>query len=186
MRKAVLVEQRVALTLLFVATNTNYRTIGHLFGVSSVCVITKEVCAAIVKVLLPKYIQLPSGEELMKVVEGFQVELGFPQCAGLSHQLSVLPIISIEKVGNGQQCWSFYRGVHWLARKSTATSLGFFLELLWTWSLHNPQVFMQTKGQSSLMNALLMGKTIVSRLVSKEKHLDHQPSNTRYVPLPHA
>ena len=126
MRKAVLVEQRVALTLLFVATNTNYRTIGHLFGVSSVCVITKEVCAAIVKVLLPKYIQLPSGEELMKVVEGFQVELGFPQCAGLSHQLSVLPIISIEKVGNGQQCWSFYRGVHWLARKSTATSLGFF------------------------------------------------------------
>ena len=40
MRKAVPVEQRVALTLWFLATNADYRTIGHLFGVSksSVCV----------------------------------------------------------------------------------------------------------------------------------------------------
>ena len=70
MRKAVPVEQRVALTLWFLATNADY---GHLFGVSksTVCVITKEVCAAIVKVLLPKYIRLPSGEELKKVVQGF-------------------------------------------------------------------------------------------------------------------
>ena len=85
MRKAIPVEQRVALTLWFLATNTDYRTIGHLFGVSksTVCVITKEVCAAIVKVLLPKYIQLPSGEELKKIVEGFRDELGFPQCAGV-------------------------------------------------------------------------------------------------------
>lgn len=46
MRKAVPVEQRVALTLWFLATNIDYRTIGHLFGVSksTVCVITKEVC----------------------------------------------------------------------------------------------------------------------------------------------
>ena len=47
------------------------------------CVITKAVCAAIMKVLLPKYIQLPSGEELKKVVEAFRDELGFPQCAGV-------------------------------------------------------------------------------------------------------
>ena len=34
MRKAIPVEQRVALTLWYLATNADYRTIGHLFGVS--------------------------------------------------------------------------------------------------------------------------------------------------------
>ena len=65
MRKSVPVEQRVALTLWFLATNADYRTIGHLFGVSkpTVCVVTKE-CAAIVKSLLPKYIRVPTGDGL--------------------------------------------------------------------------------------------------------------------------
>ena len=46
MRKAIPVEQRVALTLWYLATNADYRTIGHLFGVSkaTVCMVTKEVC----------------------------------------------------------------------------------------------------------------------------------------------
>ena len=54
MRKAIPTEQRVALTFWFLATNADYRTIGHLFGVSksTVCVVTKEVCAAIVRKLL--------------------------------------------------------------------------------------------------------------------------------------
>ena len=58
MRKAIPVEKRVALTLWYLATNADYRTIGHLFGVSkpTVCVVTKEVCNAIVKVLQPRYI----------------------------------------------------------------------------------------------------------------------------------
>ena len=47
MRKAIPVEQRVALTVWFLATNADYCTIGHLFGVSkpTICIITKEVCA---------------------------------------------------------------------------------------------------------------------------------------------
>ena len=42
-RKAIPVEQRVALTLWFLSTGADFRTIGHLFGVSksTVCVITK-------------------------------------------------------------------------------------------------------------------------------------------------
>jgi hypothetical protein len=58
MRKAIPMKQRVALILWYLATNTDYRTIGHLFGVSkaTVCMVTKEVCGAIVMVLLPRYI----------------------------------------------------------------------------------------------------------------------------------
>ena len=73
MRNAIPVEQRVALTLWFLATNADYRTIEHLFGVSkpTVCVITKEVCAAILRILLPKYIRVPTGDNLKIVVEEF-------------------------------------------------------------------------------------------------------------------
>ena len=50
MRKALPSEMRVAITLWCRGTNDSYRTVGHLFGVScsSVCLIVKEVCQAIV------------------------------------------------------------------------------------------------------------------------------------------
>ena len=84
MRKALAVEKRVAITLWFLATGGDYRTIGHLFGVakSTVCVVAKEVCESIVTVLRPKYIEIPSGGALKKVVEGFRRDYNFPQCAG--------------------------------------------------------------------------------------------------------
>ena len=45
-RRAISVEKRVAITLWFLATGADYRTIGHLFGVSksTICMVTKEVC----------------------------------------------------------------------------------------------------------------------------------------------
>ena len=50
----------------FLSTNADYRTIGHLFGVSksTVCIVRKEVCAAIVDKHLPKYIKIPGDEGL--------------------------------------------------------------------------------------------------------------------------
>ena len=71
-------EKRVAITLWFLATGADYRTIGHLFGVSksTVCVVTKEACAVIVERLLPEYIKMPTGAALKAVIEGFKDELG--------------------------------------------------------------------------------------------------------------
>ena len=48
MRRAISVEQRVALTLWYLSTGSDFRTIGHLFGVSksTVCIVTKQVCRA--------------------------------------------------------------------------------------------------------------------------------------------
>ena len=61
MRSAITVEHRVAITLWCLATCSEYRTIGHLFGVgrSTVCMIVHDTCAAIVKVLSDKYISFP-------------------------------------------------------------------------------------------------------------------------------
>ena len=98
MRKAIPSERRVALTLWFLATNADYRTIGHLFGVSksTVCVVTKDVCAAIVRKLLPKYIRIPTADGLKDVVEGFKHKWEFPQCAGAVDGTHI-PIISPEE-----------------------------------------------------------------------------------------
>ena len=82
--KALPCEMRVAITLWRLGTNDSYRTVGHLFGVSrsSVCLIVKEVCQAIVSKLLPIYIRIPEGDTLKEVVRQFQSKYNFPQCIG--------------------------------------------------------------------------------------------------------
>ena len=57
---------------------------------SMVCVITKDVCTAIVSNFLPKYIRIPSWDNL-KDVEGFEYKWGFPQCAGAVDGIHSLP-----------------------------------------------------------------------------------------------
>ena len=77
-------EHRLAITLWCLATCGEYRTIGHLFGVArcTVCVIIHDTCQAIITKLLKKYIQLPVGEQLVQVVDGFKSKWGMMQCGG--------------------------------------------------------------------------------------------------------
>lgn len=84
LRKAICVEKRVAITLWCLATPSEYRTIGHLFGVArcTVCVIVHETVDAIVSKLLTTYITFPTGQALVKVVQGFDEKWNLPQCAG--------------------------------------------------------------------------------------------------------
>ena len=55
MRQAIAVEKRVAVILWKLDTNSDYRSIGHLFGISkaNVCCIVQEVSQCIVDVLMP-------------------------------------------------------------------------------------------------------------------------------------
>ena len=98
MRKAIPSERRVALTLWVLATNADYRNIGHLFRAfkPTVCVATKDVYTAIVRKLLPKYIRILTADGLKDVVEGFKHKWGFPQCAGAVDGTHI-PIISPEE-----------------------------------------------------------------------------------------
>lgn len=95
LRKAIPVQQRVAIALWKLATNSEYRSIAHLFGVSrsSVCLIVKDVCEAIVKLLQGTYISVPSGDRLKFIVDGFETKWGFPQCVGAIDG-SHIPIVS--------------------------------------------------------------------------------------------
>ena len=48
----------------------------------TVCVILHEVCNAIVQVLMKKYINFPTGQQLKETIDGFERLHGFPQCVG--------------------------------------------------------------------------------------------------------
>ena len=71
----------MAVTIWKLATNVEYRTLSSLFGLghSTVGKIVVETCHAIATHLLPQYVQIPSGEKLKEIVDGFE---SFPQAAG--------------------------------------------------------------------------------------------------------
>ena len=83
-RKPLIAEERIAITLWRLGTDTEYRSIAHLFGVglSTVCVTLHEVCTAIVEFLSQRYICIPTGENAQQIGDGFLHTWGFPQCFG--------------------------------------------------------------------------------------------------------
>jgi hypothetical protein len=84
MRRALPVEDRVALTLWKLATPGEFRTLNHLFGLgrSTICTIVHDTCQAICEVLLASYLKFPSGDRLTDVVNGYDDVWDVPQCAG--------------------------------------------------------------------------------------------------------
>ena len=89
------VEQRVALCLTRLGSNSELRIISNLFGVglSTTCIVLHEVCRAIVDHLAAKYIHFPTGQGLRTIVDGFESKWGFPQCTGAIDG-SHIPIIA--------------------------------------------------------------------------------------------
>ena len=83
-RDIVDVQNQVAITLYWLASSAEYRTIGNLFGVgkSTVSSIVHKVCEAIYEDLLNVYVKFPTGDELKNVVRGYEESWGFPNCGG--------------------------------------------------------------------------------------------------------
>jgi predicted DNA-binding protein YlxM (UPF0122 family) len=84
MRLAITAKRRLALTLYYLASTAEYKTIANLFGVSRsfVCVCIREVCCAITK-RLSKVITFPRRQDLRElIIDGYEQKWGFPMCAG--------------------------------------------------------------------------------------------------------
>ena len=154
MRNSISTRMRVAVTLWFLATNADYRTIGHLFGISkaSVCLIRRDVCRAIVAVLLPKYIRIPVGSALTSVMNGFE-RRGFPQCGGAidgSH-------IPIKAPRESPADYHNRKGWHSIILQAMVDDVGKFTDICvgWPGRVHDARVFhnshLFTKGERGVI-----------------------------------
>lgn len=73
-RASLPVRKRVAIALWKLATNSEYRSIGHLFGVSksSVCRCVQDFCKAVCTLLAPEIVHFPDKEKLKDMADYFE------------------------------------------------------------------------------------------------------------------
>ncbi len=83
-RPAISPEERLAVTLRFLATGDTQQTISFSFrlGRSTVSYIIRETCAAIWDVLSPVYLAVPTRDDLEKIALDFERIWNFPHCLG--------------------------------------------------------------------------------------------------------
>ncbi|KAJ8395787.1 hypothetical protein AAFF_G00028340 [Aldrovandia affinis] len=97
-RLCIPLNKKVAIALWKLATTSDYRTVGDLFGVSvtSVCRCVHEFCKAAIQVLLPELIVVPDEEKLSEMAACYERQWGVPQCVG-AIGVSHIPIIRPSK-----------------------------------------------------------------------------------------
>ena len=140
MRKAIAVEQRVAMTLWFLATPCEYRIIAHFFGIarSTVCEIVQETCELIVCALLHKCIHFPNGEKLYEFVDGFKTKWGIPQCGGAIDRYHI-PIAS-----PASNRTDYYNRKGWYSLHIQGVDHSYYfidINVSWPGSVHDAPVF---------------------------------------------
>ncbi|XP_057681077.1 uncharacterized protein LOC130909040 [Corythoichthys intestinalis] len=83
-RLAVPLDIRIAVALWKLATNSDYRSIGHIFGIglSTACDCLREFCSAVEEVLLPEVLKMPSLDKMKEHAQYFEQRWGLPQCIG--------------------------------------------------------------------------------------------------------
>ena len=95
MRKAVEVKK---IALYFIASTDGYQSLANLFGVSrafmSICI--RQVAEAIITKLKPKYLTIPKGDELLRIIGTYKEKWGFPMCAGAIDGTHI-PIVTPQK-----------------------------------------------------------------------------------------
>lgn len=106
----------------------------------------REFCRTICKVLLPKYIKFPEGDELKRVVDGFKHKYGFPQCVGAIDG-SHIPILSPQ-----EYTADYYnrKGWHSVILQGTVNHLGIFTDAEFTMQEFSPiQLFTKNAMKES-------------------------------------
>ncbi len=83
-RLCVPLQQRVAIAVWKLATNVDYRSVAHLFGVSraTACKCLKAFCSAMEDILWPEVMQFPNADTLQEMANYFENRWGLLQCVG--------------------------------------------------------------------------------------------------------
>lgn len=83
-REPVLVEKKVALTLFFLSSCSEYRVIGNLFGVhkSTICKYIHQVVRLVNQILLPEEIRMPDLNECEEISQYHELKFGYARLIG--------------------------------------------------------------------------------------------------------
>lgn len=83
-RKPLSVEQKVAITLYYLASCCEYRVVANIFGVhkTSVWRCVHDTVDAINKILLPKFIKMPDINECAMISAAYEARTNVPQVIG--------------------------------------------------------------------------------------------------------
>lgn len=94
-RRCLPLKKSVPVALWKLATGSEYRSIGHLFGVSitSVCRCVQDFCAAAEVLVVPEQIRFPSHERFAEMSAYYESRWGLPHCVGAIDG-SHIPIIA--------------------------------------------------------------------------------------------
>lgn len=138
MRKAIPARDRLTITLYFLASTIEYKTIYNLFGVSAafVCFCVKEVRQAIRK-RLRNVLNIPQEENLLQVVQSYEEKQGFTMCIGA---IDGTPIHILAPTGSNTNYVS-QKGRHSVIMQAIVDCY-LFRDLVvgWPGSVHNARV----------------------------------------------
>ena len=153
MRECIPLEQRVALTLWRLATNADYRSVAQLFGLgrSTVCEVFHECCSVIVEKLLQCYLQIPNGNDLKEIIEGFECCWNFPQVVGAVDGTH----IPITRPSQNQSDYYNRKGYHSIIMQAVVDYHYMFLDVCigWPGRVHDARVL----SNSNLYNKACSG-----------------------------
>ncbi len=143
--KAISSQKRVAITLYFIGSTAEYRTIANLFGVSTcfVCKCIKDVSKAIVGKLRPLFLSIPKGEELLEIMNMYKEKWGFPCCAGAIDGTHVPIKAPIENHSDYVNRKSY----HSVVMQAVVDSRYMFRDIVvgWPGSVHDARVLSNSK-----------------------------------------
>ncbi|KAK4027040.1 hypothetical protein OUZ56_016060 [Daphnia magna] len=110
MRRSIPVEQRLALTLRFLASGDCMRSLSYSFriGHSTVSEIVNETCRIMYEILAPTYLQLPDTNMWKLISNDFSKIWNFPNCVGAGDGKH----FAMQCPNNGGSNWYNYKGFH--------------------------------------------------------------------------
>ena len=139
MRKAISAEPRLVLTLYYVASTAEFRTIAHLFGVSTsfVCICVKEVSEA-VNQKLSGIKNFPQDDDLVKVMVDYEEKWEIPMCAAAIDGTHI-PILAPEE---SHTDYINRKGYHSIIMQAVVDCIYRFRDVVigWPGSIHDARV----------------------------------------------
>ncbi|KAL2102844.1 hypothetical protein ACEWY4_002012 [Coilia grayii] len=93
-RLCLTLEKRIAIALHKLTSTADYKTVGNLFavGCSTVCQTLQKFCQAVMTLLRPQLIPMPSQAKLAQMADYFEESFSIPQCVGAINVLHI-PIL---------------------------------------------------------------------------------------------